>query len=75
MSRPLALGLTVVCAAGPSGDCTRVTIPGDRAGLVIGRAGENIKQVERMTGTRVQLDRENPDPNTKVFLISGKPCL
>ena len=46
-----------------------------RCGLVIGKGGESIKQIQAMSGARVQLDNANANPNApeKEFQISGTP--
>lgn len=55
-------------------DTTTYTVPADKCGLVIGKGGENIREIIRQTGAHVELDR-NPPPNMtdKLFKIRGNP--
>lgn len=50
----------------------QMRVPADRVGLVIGKGGEQIKQIIAETGAQIDLDRNNP-PNDyeKIFYISG----
>ncbi|ESN97716.1 hypothetical protein HELRODRAFT_114122 [Helobdella robusta] len=52
-------------------------IPTDKCGLVIGKGGENIKEINRISGAHAELVRDqnnaNADPNTKRFRIQGTP--
>ncbi|XP_024908985.1 far upstream element-binding protein 3-like isoform X8 [Cynoglossus semilaevis] len=50
------------------------TIPADKCGLVIGKGGETIKNINQQSGAHVELQRNPPpstDPNTRVFTIRG----
>ncbi|NP_001083390.1 far upstream element binding protein 3 S homeolog [Xenopus laevis] len=52
------------------------TVPADKCGLVIGKGGENIKNINQQSGAHVELQR-NPPPNTdpavRIFTIRGVP--
>lgn len=50
------------------------TIPADKCGLVIGKGGETIKNINQQSGAHVELQRNPPpstDPSTRVFTIRG----
>ncbi|CAN9512893.1 unnamed protein product [Ophioblennius macclurei] len=50
------------------------TIPADKCGLVIGKGGETIKNINQQSGAHVELQRNPPpstDPNTRIFTIRG----
>ncbi|XP_057218469.1 far upstream element-binding protein 3 [Triplophysa rosa] len=52
------------------------TIPADKCGLVIGKGGETIKNINQQSGAHVELQRNPPpntDPNVRVFSIRGSP--
>ncbi|XP_041754290.1 far upstream element-binding protein 3 isoform X3 [Coregonus clupeaformis] len=52
------------------------TIPADKCGLVIGKGGETIKNINQQSGAHVELQRNPPpntDPNVRVFSIRGTP--
>ncbi|KAG8447609.1 hypothetical protein GDO86_014932 [Hymenochirus boettgeri] len=52
------------------------TVPADKCGLVIGKGGENIKNINQQSGAHVELQRNPPpntDPNIRVFTIRGMP--
>ncbi|CAB3403543.1 unnamed protein product [Caenorhabditis bovis] len=49
-------------------------IPANKTGLVIGKGGETIKQINKETGAHCELSRdEQPNPDEKVFIIRGTP--
>ncbi|XP_065322275.1 far upstream element-binding protein 1-like isoform X2 [Gordionus sp. m RMFG-2023] len=51
-----------------------VMVPTNKCGLVIGKGGENIKNISNLTGAHVELDRRvNTDPSSpeKAFVIRG----
>ena len=49
-----------------------MSIPASKCGLVIGRGGEVIKQINAESGAHVELSREaNKDPLEKTFVIRG----
>uniref|UniRef100_A0A1I7U0A3 KH domain-containing protein n=1 Tax=Caenorhabditis tropicalis TaxID=1561998 RepID=A0A1I7U0A3_9PELO len=49
-----------------------LSIPSSKCGLVIGRGGETIKQINIESGAHCELTREgNEDPNEKTFVIRG----
>ncbi|XP_021458090.1 far upstream element-binding protein 3 isoform X8 [Oncorhynchus mykiss] len=50
------------------------TIPADKCGLVIGKGGETIKNINQQSGAHVELQRNPPpntDPNVRIFSIRG----
>ncbi|XP_048875711.1 far upstream element-binding protein 3 isoform X4 [Brienomyrus brachyistius] len=52
------------------------TIPADKCGLVIGKGGETIKNINQQSGAHVELQRNPPpntDPNHRIFSIRGTP--
>ncbi|XP_021376155.1 far upstream element-binding protein 2-like isoform X2 [Mizuhopecten yessoensis] len=52
------------------GDETTYPVPADKCGLVIGKGGETIRQINQMSGARVELQRSpGPNPNEKLFSI------
>ncbi|XP_070177451.1 far upstream element-binding protein 1-like isoform X4 [Littorina saxatilis] len=55
-------------------DQTQYLVPADKCGLVIGKGGETIRDINRQSGAHVELDR-NPPPNMaeKLFNIRGTP--
>ncbi|GFS26239.1 far upstream element-binding protein 1 [Elysia marginata] len=55
-------------------DQTTFSVPADKCGLVIGKGGETIREINRQSGAHVELDR-NPPPNMneKLFNIRGAP--
>lgn len=49
-----------------------LSIPAQKAGLVIGRGGEMIKQINLESGAQCELSREaSEDPNEKTFILRG----
>ncbi|PAA69796.1 hypothetical protein BOX15_Mlig004678g1 [Macrostomum lignano] len=59
---------------GPESRTVTYAVPAEKAGLVIGKGGETVKEINRISGAYVAIQRENP-PNgsTKVFDIQGSP--
>uniref|UniRef100_A0A6Q2XU19 K Homology domain-containing protein n=1 Tax=Esox lucius TaxID=8010 RepID=A0A6Q2XU19_ESOLU len=52
------------------------TIPADKCGLVIGKGGDTIKNINQQSGAHVELQRNPPpntDPNVRIFSIRGTP--
>ncbi|XP_075416745.1 far upstream element-binding protein 3 isoform X3 [Tenrec ecaudatus] len=52
------------------------SVPADKCGLVIGKGGENIKNINQQSGAHVELQRNPPpntDPNLRIFTIRGVP--
>lgn len=52
------------------------TVPADKCGLVIGKGGENIKNINQQSGAHVELQRNPPaatDPSVRIFTIRGNP--
>ncbi|XP_041706804.1 far upstream element-binding protein 3 isoform X2 [Coregonus clupeaformis] len=63
---------------GAPGGLQEVTysIPADKCGLVIGKGGETIKNINQQSGAHVELQRNPPpntDPNVRIFSIRGTP--
>ncbi|XP_041369415.1 far upstream element-binding protein 1-like isoform X2 [Gigantopelta aegis] len=55
-------------------DFTTYVVPADKCGLVIGKGGETIREINRISGGHVELDRNPPpSPGEKVFNIRGNP--
>ncbi|XP_052091444.1 far upstream element-binding protein 1-like isoform X3 [Mytilus californianus] len=49
-------------------------VPADKCGLVIGKGGETIRQINQQSGAHVELQRNpGPNPNEKVFVVRGNP--
>lgn len=55
-------------------DETDFTVPADKCGLIIGKGGETIREINRQSGAHVELSRSQP-PNSRdrVFKVSGTP--
>ncbi|KAF7281532.1 P-element somatic inhibitor isoform X2 [Rhynchophorus ferrugineus] len=50
------------------------TVPSNKCGLIIGRGGETIKQINQQSGAYCELDRRsNVNLNEKTFTIKGDP--
>ncbi|KAM7303432.1 far upstream element-binding protein 1 [Ixodes scapularis] len=50
------------------------TVPANKCGLVIGKGGEAIRQINQQSGAHVELSRAPPpNPVEKVFIIRGNP--
>ncbi|KAH7985525.1 hypothetical protein HPB52_025586 [Rhipicephalus sanguineus] len=62
---------------GPGGDDVhevQYTVPANKCGLVIGKGGEAIRQINQQSGAHVELSRAPPpNPVEKVFIIRGNP--
>ncbi|KAL5011503.1 hypothetical protein ScPMuIL_010054 [Solemya velum] len=55
-------------------DETNYAVPADKCGLVIGKGGETIRQINQTSGAHVELQRAPPpNPNEKLFTIRGNP--
>ncbi|XP_022198629.2 far upstream element-binding protein 2 [Nilaparvata lugens] len=49
-------------------------VPANKCGIIIGRGGETIKQINQTSGAHCELDRRAPPTATeKTFLIRGQP--
>lgn len=58
----------------PGGNTIRISVPADKAGLIIGKGGETIKSINSMTGARVDFDKTtNTNPVERYFNITGLP--
>nr|XP_022327335.1 far upstream element-binding protein 1-like isoform X3 [Crassostrea virginica] len=55
-------------------DETQFAVPADKCGLVIGKGGETIRQINQQSGAHVELQKHpGPNPNEKLFNIKGNP--
>lgn len=55
-------------------DETQFAVPADKCGLVIGKGGETIRQINQQSGAHVELQKHpGPNPNEKLFNIKGGP--
>ncbi|KAG7197906.1 hypothetical protein KM043_016148 [Ampulex compressa] len=53
---------------------TTFTVPSTKCGIIIGKGGETIKQINQQTGAHCELDRRNQsNENEKIFIIRGNP--
>eukprot|EP00742_Colponemidia_sp_Colp-10_P008455 GILJ01009160.1.p1 GENE.GILJ01009160.1~~GILJ01009160.1.p1 ORF type:complete len:537 (-),score=92.83 GILJ01009160.1:79-1689(-) len=53
----------------------RLPIPNEVVGLVIGKAGETIKNIQGKTGAKVQVAKEpTPGTNTRMVFLAGPPA-
>merc|ERR1711894_507549 len=51
-----------------------VSVPADKVGLIIGKGGETIKNINQSSGAYCQLDRNAPDDAIdKNFVVTGAP--
>jgi len=59
---------------GPGGNEVHFSVPANKTGLVIGKGGEIIRQINQETGAHCELDRNPPNnPNEKIFILRGTP--
>jgi len=57
---------------GENAEITRYAVPAEKAGLVIGKGGESIKEICRVSAAHVEISKEAPpDPSIKIFNIRG----
>ncbi|KAM7539001.1 hypothetical protein Aperf_G00000052054 [Anoplocephala perfoliata] len=57
-----------------SAESTRYAVPAEKAGLVIGKGGESIKEICRVSGAHVEISKEPPpDQSIKIFNVRGNP--
>lgn len=59
---------------GPNSSEAFIKVPGDKAGIVIGKGGESIKEINRRSGAHVEIDKSQrgaSDGNDKMFIIKG----
>lgn len=55
-------------------ESTTMPVPADKCGIVIGKGGENIREICRITGAHAELQRQpSANPAEKVFDIRGTP--
>ena len=48
-------------------------VPSDRCGIIIGKGGENIREICRLSGAHVEINRSVPEGGpTKSFTIRGR---
>ncbi|XP_072160379.1 far upstream element-binding protein 1 isoform X2 [Bemisia tabaci] len=53
---------------------TTLSVPASKCGVIIGKGGETIRQINQQTGAHCEIDRRNqPNPNEKTFIIRGTP--
>eukprot|EP00094_Tigriopus_californicus_P008162 TCALIF_07858-PA protein Name:"Similar to Fubp1 Far upstream element-binding protein 1 (Mus musculus)" AED:0.11 eAED:0.11 QI:0/0/0/0.4/1/1/5/0/564 len=51
-----------------------VQVPSNKCGLVIGKGGETIKNINQSTGAHCEIDKHSaPDAREKTFVIRGSP--
>ncbi|XP_058806260.1 far upstream element-binding protein 3 [Phymastichus coffea] len=48
-------------------------VPKNKCGIIIGKGGETIKQINATTGAHCELDRRNPGTDSEFFTIKGTP--
>ncbi|KAJ2779519.1 hypothetical protein GGI15_003847 [Coemansia interrupta] len=64
----------VAAAAAGGGGMVMVSVPSAKVGLIIGRGGESIREIQRVSGARVQVE---PDDGSgapeRVVKVSGAP--
>lgn len=61
---------------GPSGrGSLEIMIPGPKVGLIIGKGGETIKQLQEKSGAKMVVIQDGPDQeHEKPLVISGDPA-
>ncbi|CAH8661984.1 unnamed protein product [Schistosoma rodhaini] len=53
-------------------ETSQYAVPAEKAGLVIGKGGESIKEICRVSGAHVEISKEPPpDPSIKIFNVRG----
>ncbi|KAK4884682.1 hypothetical protein RN001_000953 [Aquatica leii] len=48
-------------------------VPSSKCGVIIGRGGETIKQINQQSGAHCELDRRSQSQQDKTFIIRGEP--
>eukprot|EP00731_Ephydatia_muelleri_P024155 Em0016g426a len=57
---------------GPGVQNVQMSVPGNKCGLVIGKGGETIRQLQVQSGAHIELFRgTQPNPNEKLFNLRG----
>ncbi|VDP32961.1 unnamed protein product [Schistosoma margrebowiei] len=55
-------------------ETSQYAVPAEKAGLVIGKGGESIKEICRVSGAHVEISKEPPpDPSIKIFNVRVSP--
>lgn len=54
-----------------SPEFVRIVLPPNSAGYIIGRGGESIKELRRMSGAEIDLDQESASSESKLVKIRG----
>ncbi len=58
----------------PGGGHFEMPIPGNKVGLIIGKGGETIKQLQERSGAKIIIIQESPEfTNEKPLRITGTP--
>lgn len=53
-------------------ETSQYAVPAEKAGLVIGKGGESIKEICRVSGAHVEISKDPPpDPTIKIFNVRG----
>ena len=71
----VTISITITILIVSDGDANATfTVPADKCGLVIGKGGEMIREINRMSEAYVELSRSQPpNPRETVFKFSGNP--
>jgi len=58
----------------PASYSTQVSVPDEFVGAMLGRSGENLAEIQRLTRTRINVSRKGefvPDTRDRIVTISG----
>eukprot|EP00741_Cyanophora_paradoxa_P011016 tig00020553_g10648.t1 len=56
------------------GQVVHMKVPADRVGVVIGKGGATIRELQQMSNCRIQMSKESePDPALRTVIIEGAP--